>query len=105
MKHLILWPFWAFLDRNGRPSTSKCMAWAILAVQARGHQVPTIVCGMLLATAFGYTAWKDFMNKSTFATTATDALSLTAGLTKTVTETVAHSTTTPGAQLPKDGVP
>lgn len=92
MKHAFLWPLWPFLDpHTGRPSASKCMAWAILALTAAGRPIPVTLAALLLATAFGYSMFKTALGKTTLGLTGSDAVALSYKNEHTVNETVART--------------
>lgn len=88
---VVTWPVSWLLDRNDRLSTSKVMAFAILAAFWREHKLPVTVVAMLLAASFGYTAWKDFVAKGSWGVQATDNVALS--LKHDVTEHVEHTIT------------
>lgn len=67
------WPIGWLLDRHSDLSTSKIMAFAILAAFWTGKEIPSPVVGLLLATAFGYSAWKDWVAKGTWAMSSTES--------------------------------
>lgn len=75
---------------DGRPSSPRLMSWAIYAAYIAQRPIPATICAMLLAASFGYKAFKDWLDKTTFAVTHADtiALGLTKATTTQITETV-----------------
>lgn len=73
---------------DGKPSNPRLMGWAIYTAFMCGRAIPATVCAMLLAAAFGYKMFKDWLDKSTFAVSHADTIALSA--TKTITEQIVH---------------
>jgi hypothetical protein len=106
----LMWPLWVVLDTHtGRPSTPKCMAWAIYAAFCASRPIPAFVCGLLLATAFGYTMFKDYIARSSLSATTADAVNLslkhetTEANTHAISETIERKYTDDG--VPKYSAP
>lgn len=89
------WPIFFVLDKNGKPSASKLMAFAILASNYMGHPVETVTAGLLLATCFGYSMFKDMTNKTTFTAAASGSVKLAnekfTSLKENITKTFAYT--------------
>jgi hypothetical protein len=81
------WPLWFVLDRSGRPSTSKLMAFAIYVAFYRGKTIPITVVIALLAAAFGYSAWKDFVGRWSGSPASTDNVNVALTHQHVITET------------------
>lgn len=102
----LMWPIWILLDNHtGRPSTPKCMAWAIYIAFLVSRPIPAFVCGLLLATAFGYTAFKEYIARSSLSAATTDAINLSVKheTTHAITETIERKYTDDG--VPKYSTP
>lgn len=73
---------------DGKPSNPRLMGWAIYVAFTLQRPIPATICAMLLAASFGYKMFKDWLDKSTFNVTHSDAFAFTKNEIKTITETV-----------------
>lgn len=87
--HILRWPVSWLLDRRNNLSTSKIMAFGIYAAYVTDHSIPPLVCAMLITAAFGYSAWKDFVEKNRWTNTASESFAFSRK--HDITESVIHS--------------
>lgn len=100
---VLRWPVSWLLDRNSDLSTSKVMAFLILAAFWRSHPMPVGVVGLLLAASFGYSAWKDYVSRGSWTAASTDAVNLAVKSEHTIAETIERKYTDDG--VPKYSLP